>query len=570
MVKNETFSVRGAAQAPDGAENVTDWWNGGPSEPIESDRRVRVLSQVPEMKLLTLPLCLFVAMVCLADDKDKTPPPKLPLGKDTTYVVGPLDKQGYIDYEAALNAELSRGVTAENNANALLVQVFGPAPEGSDLPLEYYRWLDIQVLPRGGDYLVGMNDYFGKQLGLSGERLTAFYEAQGNATKRPWAAKDLEPLADWLKLNEKPLALVLEATRRPEYFNPMVSNRKPGGGSNLIGTLLPTVQKTRELANALTCRAMLRLHEGKVDEAWADLLACHRLGRLISRGATLIEGLVGIAICQIAHNASLALLDHPALTAKRAMQCLKDLDGLPKAGALAYKIGVAERMMGLDALQNIRRAGPGNAGGVLGLVDEGFVFPDKEKVFQTLDWAAVMQTMNARYDRLAEAVRTTDRGARAKAYKQFEDELAAVKKDFGDEAKLKKALEGKDAGKVLGKALGEVLMGLLSPAVEKVTQAYDRADQTTANLRVAFALAAHQKEKGRYPAKLTDLTPKYIAAVPGDVFTGKPLIYKPTEKGYLLYSLGVNGKDDGGQTYGDDPAGDDLSVKLPLPPLKKK
>lgn len=522
------------------------------------------------MKLLAIPFYLLAALVCAADEKDKTPPaPKLPLGKDTTYVVGPFDKYGYIDYEAALNAEMSKGVTTENNANVLLVQAFGPYPEGSELPLEYYRWLDIQVLPKGGDYVVKVEDYVVKQLGLSGDRLTAFYDAQGDATRRPWAAKDVQPLADWLKLNEKPLALVLEATKRPEYFNPMTSQRQPGEPSNLIGTLLPTVQRNRELATALTARAMLRLHAGKLDDAWDDLLACHRLGRLVSRGATLIEGLVGIAICQIAHNASLALLDRPALTSKKAAQCLKDLRALPKAGPLTDKIGVAERMMGLDALQNIRRYGPG-ADPLGRLLGEEFAFPSKQKVFEVIDWTAVMQTMNARYDRFAEVLGTKDRTARTKAYDKFEAELAAVKKEFGDEAKIKKILEGKDAGKALGKAFGEALMSLLSPAIHKVQQAYDRADQTAVNLQLAFALAAHQKDTGRYPAKLADLAPKYLAAVPDDLFTGKPLVYKPSEKGYLLYSFGVDGKDDGGQTYGDDPAGDDLPVKVPLPPLKKK
>ncbi|HEY1187261.1 MAG TPA: hypothetical protein VGE74_06365 [Gemmata sp.] len=520
-------------------------------------------------KVLAIPLCLLAALVCTAADKDKPPAPKLPLGKDTTYVVGPLDKDGYIDYETALNAELSKDITPEKNANVLLVQAFGPAPEGgTGFPLDYYRWLDIPVLPRDGDYIIGAGAYVTGQLGLTGERLEAFYEVQGRATQRPWAAKDCPPLAEWLKANEKPLALVTEAVKRPEYYNPLVSRRKPGEPSQLIETLLPGVQKCRELASLLTTRAMRNLKEGKIDAAWADLLVCHRLGRLITRGATLIEGLVGIAIGQIAHNSSLALLDHPDLTAKQAAQCLKDLQGLPKPGTLADKIGVVERMMGLDTLQNLRRNGPGS--GLAGITNDGNVFPNQQKAFEVLDWTVVMQTMNARYDRLAGAMRTRDRTARAQALKTFEDELDAVKKDYADETKVKKVMEGKDAGKALGKALGEVLMGLVAPAMNKIQQAYDRADQTAINLQIAFALAVYRKDNRRYPAHLRDLAPKYLASVPDDVFTGKPLVYKPADKGYLFYSLGMDGKDNGGSTFGDDPAGDDLPVKMPLPPLKKR
>ena len=100
--------------------------------------------------------------------------------------------------------------------------------------------------------------------------------------------------------------------------------------------------------------------------------------------------------------------------------------------------------------------------------------------------------------------------------------------------------------------------------------AYDRDQQMQQNVQVAFALAAYHRDHGNYPAKLDDLAPKYLAAVPDDLFSGKALIYRPTEKSYLFYSVGVNGKDDGGRSTNDDPAGDDLPVTIPQPELKKK
>ena len=38
----------------------------------------------------------------------------------------------------------------------------------------------------------------------------------------------------------------------------------------------------------------------------------------------------------------------------------------------------------------------------------------------------------------------------------------------------------------------------------------------------------------------------------------------------MFYSVGVNGKDDGGRKIDDDPPGDDLPVSMPLPALKPK
>ena len=62
---------------------------------------------------------------------------------------------------------------------------------------------------------------------------------------------------------------------------------------------------------------------------------------------------------------------------------------------------------------------------------------------------------------------------------------------------------------------------------------------------------------------------KSLTAVPNDLFSGKALVYRPMEKGYLFYSVGVNGKDEQGRSFDDDPPGDDLVVRMPLPELKR-
>src|SRR5205807_2410594 len=122
-------------------------------------------------------------------------------------------------------------------------------------------------------------------------------------------------------------------------FSPLT----PKGDSGLIGALLPGVQKCRALGSALAIRAMLHLGEGRDDDAWQDLLACHRLGRLVARGGTLIEELVGIAIDTIASGADLAYLDRAKLSAKQLMDRLRDLHQLPPMPGIADKVDLLER-----------------------------------------------------------------------------------------------------------------------------------------------------------------------------------------------------------------------------------
>ena len=77
---------------------------------------------------------------------------------------------------------------------------------------------------------------------------------------------------------------------------------------------------------------------------------------LVTRGSTLIETLVGIAICQIATNATLVYLERADLTSKQTLERLKELQLLPPMMPLDDKIHFADlRMMGLDVLQLVRR-----------------------------------------------------------------------------------------------------------------------------------------------------------------------------------------------------------------------
>jgi len=54
-------------------------------------------------------------------------------------------------------------------------------------------------------------------------------------------------------------------------------------------------------------------------------------------------------------------------------------------------------------------------------------------------------------------------------------------------------------------------------------------------------------EKSIYPENLAALSPGFIAACPADLTTGQALKYRPSQDGYVLYSVGWNQKDDSGK-----------------------
>lgn len=77
-------------------------------------------------------------------------------------------------------------------------------------------------------------------------------------------------------------------------------------------------------------------------------------------------------------------------------------------------------------------------------------------------------------------------------------------------------------------------------------------DTQNALLLVTLALRAYRLDHGVYPPTLAALTPGYLQAVPADPFAlSGPLRYKLTGPKYLLYSVGPDGKDDGGTAIFD-------------------
>jgi hypothetical protein len=94
---------------------------------------------------------------------------------------------------------------------------------------------------------------------------------------------------------------------------------------------------------------------------------------------------------------------------------------------------------------------------------------------------------------------------------------------------------------------------------------------------VACALDRYRLVHGEFPENLDAITPQFIAKLPPDVVNGEPLHYHRTADGqYVLYSVGWNETDDGGQvarptgTYQDLDQGDWVWFSQPQPPVDER
>lgn len=523
------------------------------------------------MPSLIAGLALVGLPIGAADPPPSTP--QFPVGKDTTYLTEPLDQDGYVDYVTAVNTELSRGVTPENNVTVLLVRAFGPAPDGRPLPPAYFRWLGIDPPPRDGNYFPDIGRFARDQFHAEPDQVEALLKDWDRAWQGPWSARDLHPgLAAWLEAFNPVLDRVAEAARRPRYYNPLVPTPDDSGPGRLGDTLLPGIGPLRGSVQGLLVRAMRRLHERQFDAAWADILAAHRLARHLSHGSTLIEYLTGASLHAMSCEATLAWLEASRPEVRQAQTRLKELQDLPRFRPVADLVDQGERLFGLDTIQGLARNARKKPQGLekvfgTGQTDAGVLEEATGKVGRELDWAVVLRLANREYDRLAAAARLPTRAERVMAFSRLEAEAAAPNKAPVDEEKLRELIrqnKPEELRQEVSRVVGEVLMRTLQPAVARCRSVQDRVEQTERNLHAACALAAYHADHGRYPARLADLVPQYLPAVPEDIFSGQPVVYRPQKDGYVLYSVGDNSKDDGGRARGQEPnGGDDLVVRMP-------
>ncbi len=99
---------------------------------------------------------------------------------------------------------------------------------------------------------------------------------------------------------------------------------------------------------------------------------------------------------------------------------------------------------------------------------------------------------------------------------------------------------------------GDFVNMTLLPAYSKVRLNEVSSDTQNALLVTALALQAYRQDRKAYPTALTALVPGYLKTVSTDPFTlSGPLRYKLAGTKYVLYSVGPDGRDDGGKAIFD-------------------
>ncbi len=92
-----------------------------------------------------------------------------------------------------------------------------------------------------------------------------------------------------------------------------------------------------------------------------------------------------------------------------------------------------------------------------------------------------------------------------------------------------------------------ILTQMLVPALSRCYNQETRTDALLGDAEIALACHIYKTKYKDYPDSLDRLTPEILPSLPLDPFTGKDYIYKKKRKGFIIYSVGDNLKDDGGK-----------------------
>jgi len=496
-----------------------------------------------------------------ADVGSQRPRPKITVSKATTFFTEPLDENGCVDYLTALNRHCSEGVTPENNAAVPFWRAVGPRRIDPKVRRRYFELLGMSELPEEGEYLVPFCDFLSlyrneHELDGNADKDASWteeaYKQFDQAQQEPWSKEQFPIVAALLEKNVKPLETLVEGLERPRFYSPAVAAE---GRSLARMELLIGLQEARDASRQFAARAMLRMQQGDRAGAWNDTLAVYRLARLNSQRPFLVDRLVAGAMQGLADGAAIALSRREDVTAVEARKCQLQLKALPAMRSMCESLNVGERIYCLDCIRdmalNREQSYVLSSEFLLSFADEDMnkcheavVAILKEWNENWLDWNEVLRLANLRIDGWIEAADQPTVAKCLEKYDRLDKEMNVQAREAAN-----RILAGERSGaEVLTES---VLNGLgFLGSVHKGSFIADVKNQVQAELTLlAFALAGYRADHQQYPGTLGELAPKYIDAIPKDGFTGGDLHYQPKADGFLLYSLGPNGKDDGGRNH---------------------
>jgi hypothetical protein len=379
---------------------------------------------------------------------------------------------------------------------------------------------------------------------LRPERSTNDYPALGSLEKRTFA--DLEAIREFYRGNTNYPQPASPGTAAEAIlvalgkFDPEIKELREAAASRPYsrfpieydyqptwGILLPHLSRMKGLCVLTQMRALAELEAGRTPEAFTDLKLGFRLSDSIRDEPLLIDHLVRIATLAVALQTLREGLVRHTWTDGQLAELEKYLASVSLLAE--YKLGMrGERACSTAGLDWLRRQGfRVDIFSCIGDAENAAPFPNPG--FNPFPGGWIYQNML-----------TVSRMHQDFTLAVVDDQARRVFPEVGE--RLDSTLAAMPVRPY------SILARILMPAVGRAAAKSARMQTYVDAARVACALERHRLANGKLAGTLDALVPQFIEKIPTDVIDGKPLRYhlKP-DGGYMLYSVGWNKSDDGGE-----------------------
>jgi hypothetical protein len=337
----------------------------------------------------------------------------------------------------------------------------------------------------------------------------------------------LQLLDSWLQDNKESLEALRMAAQHPCYWN----RYQKSGEGRLTETLMPNVMDAlpgyRRLAFAMRWQIRLQAYNGDVDSALRDCAILQRVGEHIQGQGLLIEQLVGVAIEALALGEISTVLQNVDVPADSLKMVREELAVQVEEHETIISL-TGEKVFWYDEIQ---RTFTDNGKG------DGRVLIRGLPYVATDDWKdSLFKLLTFSYPSRQETIAQIN-----KYFEQADRLFGETPWDLRNESTVANEWS-------VNLEQTSFMLKMIGPAHERINQLAWRLKTHRIGLLTLLAIMRYQKDQGRYPDNLNELVSTgYLNNLPSDPFGDGPLVYKKTDDGFLLYSLGSNFEDDGGQ-----------------------
>ncbi len=302
--------------------------------------------------------------------------------------------------------------------------------------------------------------------------------------------------------NQKAIQMLLEASRKPCFKDEekWLDPNRDGFAARLV--------KIIGASRLLALDSVLKAEQGRSEEAVAECLAGFRLMRSGLEDAFMINDLVLVACAKQLVLALQVIASGRELPAPLLSQIIAELDGSVWHDGMIRALRIERLLIQDHGLRAIR-----------GEEKSSWSWLLRPIIKSEIIW------MSSVWDRII-------RDAQRPYYES--DGLRPAMEDIEKDTPWYFRM----AGLLIPNAASFVLKEATLEALLDVT-------------RLGIACKIYKAKHGVFPDSLTQLVPAVLPDLPVDPFSGKPFVYKKSDSGFILYSLGSNKKDDGGRETWD-------------------